>query len=142
MIAPDPLSGGRREELAARVLGLRFEYFDGLDWYDSWGDPTGKAATSNREQANLSGMPEAVRITLWVDASPESQRRASGAPNVETGERPTERLSAERAEALKAAVPLVFQTVVRLNLAGAEQSSGSAAGSDQNSPGGATQGNP
>ena len=36
-IALDPLSGGRREEIAKGVVGLRFEYFDGEDWYNTWG---------------------------------------------------------------------------------------------------------
>jgi hypothetical protein len=153
-IAPDPLSGGRREEIATGVLGLRFEYFDGLDWYDTWGDPTGKAKTSNRDQPNIAGMPQAVRITLWLDASPESQRQSSASPSVESAEKsaptsggagmPADSVSLDSSERLKKAVPLVFQTVVQLNLSGAAQpsSNGSAAGSDQNSPGGATQGNP
>ena len=29
IIAPDPLSGGSREEIATGLLGARFEYFDG-----------------------------------------------------------------------------------------------------------------
>ena len=37
MLAPDPLSGGSREEIAQGILGVRFEYFDGTDWYDEVG---------------------------------------------------------------------------------------------------------
>ncbi|HEX5399881.1 MAG TPA: prepilin-type N-terminal cleavage/methylation domain-containing protein, partial [Verrucomicrobiae bacterium] len=38
MLALDPLSGGSREEIAQGVMGVRFEYFDGLDWYENWGN--------------------------------------------------------------------------------------------------------
>src|SRR6185312_16688360 len=69
IIAPDPLTGGSREEIATGLLGARFEYFDGLDWYDTWGEMDGKKKqTSQRDQPNLYGMPEAVRITLWFDS--------------------------------------------------------------------------
>ena len=36
--APDPLTGGRKEEIAQNVKGLRFQYYDGLEWYDQWGE--------------------------------------------------------------------------------------------------------
>src|SRR6185312_12717668 len=73
LIALDPLSGGSREEIATGLLGARFEYFDGLDWYDTWGDLNGKKQTSNRDQPNMSGMPEAVRITLYFDSDPQAK---------------------------------------------------------------------
>jgi hypothetical protein len=97
----DPFSGGAREEIAHGVQGIRFEYYDGFEWYDEWGDPQGhgKAATSLKDKPNLSGMPEAVRITLWLESQ---QRRAQ------------EDLLATNAEP-----PLMLQTVARLNLAGA-----------------------
>jgi type II secretory pathway component PulJ len=109
VLALDPLSGGRREELARRVRGLRFEYYDGLDWYDTWGDPEGKAKaqSSYRLQPNLSGMPEAVRITLELEAE-------GPARDPDASAQPVRRSS------------LVFQTVARLNLAGRP---GSASGS-------------
>ena len=94
MIGPDPFSGGSREEIAQGVLGLRLEYYDGFDWYNTWGDESGKAATSRRDQPNLTGIPEAVRITLLLDSNPGSKTAA------ETN-----------------APPLVFQTVARLELA-------------------------
>jgi prepilin-type N-terminal cleavage/methylation domain-containing protein len=111
-IGLDPLSGGTREELARGVSGLRFEYFDGFDWYETWGEVEGaaKAESSYRVRSNLSGMPEAVRITLWLDPSTRTNA-------VESSGRTT------------AEPPLVFQTVARLNLAahsqpGASSSSG------------------
>src|SRR5260370_42319064 len=59
-IALDPLSGGSKEEIATGVVGLRFEYFDGDDWYGSWGEiKAGKRETTQRDQPNLSGMPQA-----------------------------------------------------------------------------------
>lgn len=91
-------SGGSREEIARGVSGLRLEYYDGLLWYDEWGDPVsrGKKDTTLKEKPNLAGMPEAVRITLWIEPPSRSSTRTSDA----------------------AEPPLVFQTVVRLNLAG------------------------
>lgn len=99
----DPLTGGAQEEIAVGVLGLRFEYYDGFDWYDEWGDSTGKRQFSNREQPNLYGMPEAVRITVLMD-SEFSARKKVGATN---------------------GPPLKLQTVARLNLAPKSQKSSS-----------------
>jgi hypothetical protein len=98
-IAPDPLSGGSLEELARGLLGLRFEYYDGLDWYGTWGDLEGKAQTSLRLRSNVSGLPEAVRITLWLDSNPRT--RTSDQTAAQTNREP----------------PLVFQTIARINLA-------------------------
>ncbi len=119
IIAPDPLSGGSKEEIATGLLGARFEYFDGLDWYDTWGEIKGtKQQTSNRDQPNLSGMPEAVRITLWFDSDP-STKNAEG----ETRTNP----------------PMVFESIARLMLADSSQqsssssSSGNSGSSDQDS---------
>ena len=110
-IALDALVGGSKEEIAKGVVGLKFEYFDGLDWYDTWGEvkEPGKQESSNREQKNLSGLPNAVRITLLMDSNPG-------------------RKTADTAEAAKPEPPLVFQTVACLNLAGASQNE--AAGGD------------
>jgi hypothetical protein len=112
--APDPLSGGSREEIATGLLGARFEYFDGLDWYDTWGDESGKkAATSNRDQPNLTGLPEAVRVTLWFDSDPQAK------------------LSADADS--KTNVPMVFQTVARLMLADVQPPGGGSSSSDDTS---------
>jgi type II secretion system protein J len=101
-IAPDSLEGGSKEEIATGVTGLQFEYFDGLEWYDTWGDTTGKKQTSQKEQPNLVGMPLAVRVTLWFDSEPHKKTQA------------------EPAEPSPKA-PMVFQTVAMLNLAGAPE---------------------
>ena len=107
MIAPDPLSGGSREEIAKGVVGVRFEYFDGFDWYQSWGESKpAKRESSQKLQPNLSSMPAAVRITLLLDSNPKAKK----IPN---------------AEGRVLEPPLVFQTIVRLNLA--ENSSSRAA---------------
>jgi len=108
--ALDDLSGGSKEEIAKGVVGLKFEYFDGFDWYDSWGEvrDRGKAESSNRENNNLSGLPEAVRITLLLYSNPKKKNS-----NPATGEEKTE-------------PPLVFQTIVQLNLADAAQNNSSA----------------
>jgi hypothetical protein len=107
-IAPDPLSGGTREEIARGLRGVQFEYYDGFDWYGSWGEipGAGKAKSSLQDQANLNGMPEAVRITLAFDLKPGSRAVAT-------------------AEPATAEPPLVFRTIVRLNLAASSFPSGS-----------------
>ena len=85
------------------------------DWYDNWGEVRGraKAQSSLRERSNLSGMPEAVRITLKFDPNPKAK-------------------AAEPQEKSVTEPPLVFQTVARLNLA-ANSSSSSLGGADTNS---------
>ncbi len=112
-IALDPLSGGNKEEIAKGVVGVRFEYFDGLDWYDTWGElPNGKRQTSEKVQPNLTGMPEAVRITLRLDSNPKSKKTPDDEPQ-------------------PAEPPFIFQTVARLNLAtGAAQTSSSSDAAD------------
>jgi prepilin-type N-terminal cleavage/methylation domain-containing protein len=112
----EPLSGGSREEIARGVRYLKFEYYDGFDWYDEWGDATGKRKkdTSRLEHPNLYGMPEAVRITLALEPT------SSGKPDTD-------------------AEPMVFQTVARLNLAAASQKESSSTsskgdGNSQNQP--------
>ncbi len=112
------LSGGSREEIATGLRGLRFEYYDGFEWYDSWGDveQRGRAQTSRRERYNLEGMPEAVRITLWFDSNPRGRKDMN---SVTVTNEPT----------------LMFQTVARLNLADIPQPNASSSGMDGNAPG-------
>jgi hypothetical protein len=109
-IAPDPLAGGSREEIAPGLRGLTLEYYDGLDWYDTWGDANVKKQIkyTTTPAPNLSGFPEAVRITLLLDPNPGK--------------------SAEQQER-----PLVFQTVVRLELADVPAPTGTGA-SDNATP--------
>jgi prepilin-type N-terminal cleavage/methylation domain-containing protein len=119
-IAIDPLNGGSKEELAQGVVGLKCEYFDGLDWYATWGDVDPKKnAGSDRVAPNLIGLPEAVRITLLMDSNPK--KKSSSASTDEEKMEP----------------PFVFQTVVRLNLAGVTQdteNSTATSSSDNSSP--------
>ena len=97
-LAPDPLAGGVREEIARDLLGLRFEYFDGFDWYDDWGQlELKKQEIDPLLDPNLVGMPAAVRITLLFDPNPTQRPASSETPAHEPA--------------------LVFQTVVRLELA-------------------------
>jgi type II secretion system protein J len=123
-IGLDPLSGGSQEEIARGLLGLRFDYYDGFDWYETWGEERpDKAQSSRRLRTNLAGLPEAVRITLWFDPNPRA--RTPDSPAKTTTE-----------------PPLVFQTVARLNLA-AHSQAGSASGSDsgnETTPAAATEG--
>jgi hypothetical protein len=110
-IGLDPLNGGSREEIAQGVVGLKFEYYDGQDWYNSWGnvDPKKSGQGAASSQSNATGLPEAVRITLLMDSEPT--KKASATATAETTPAP----------------PLVFRTVVRLNLAGASQAAASTA---------------
>ncbi len=110
-LAPDSLEGGRKEEIATGLLGMQFEYFDGFDWYEEWGDISGrgKQETSQKDQYNLSGMPEAVRITLWFDADPSKK------PNPNQDD-----LDSEDKKA-----PMMFQTVARLNVVQAQSDNAS-----------------
>lgn len=112
----EPLSGGSREEIARGVRGVRFEYYDGWEWFDEWGDPErkGKAQNSLLVQPNLSGLPEAVRVTLWLETAEK--------PGVAREDDDTS---------------MVFQTIARLNLARAQSGSGDAGNSGTNSVGGA-----
>jgi type II secretion system protein J len=130
-IGLDPLAGGSREEIAQGLRRLKFEYYDGFDWYDDWGDITGgaKTETSRREHPNLFGLPEAVRITLWLQPETRSASPSLTA-NADTNE-----------------PPVVVQTIVRLDLAAAPQqntassSSGNAGGAEQSSQNPADGGN-
>ena len=127
-IALDALSGGSKEEIAKGVVGLKLEYYDGLDWYDSWGEDKSaeKKQNSAREKNNLSGLPEAVRITLLLDSNPKKKN-----PDIATSE-------------VKPEPPFIFKTVVRLNLAAASQTSSDSSdtgNSDNNSSPGQMPGN-
>jgi hypothetical protein len=110
-MAPDPLSGGSKEEIVPGVRGLTLEYYDGLDWYDNWGDASikKKVKYTTTEAPNLSGFPEAVRITLLLDIHSEK-------------------------DAEKAEPPMVFQTVVKLELADVPTSSGGTGAPDNSAP--------
>ena len=97
----EPLSGGTREEIARGVRGLKLEYYDGFVWYDEWGSLRGREKLENsfKPKPNMAGMPEAVRITLWIEPAARTDKKTSRTEG--TGE-----------------PPLMFQTVARLNLAG------------------------
>ncbi|HEX3626048.1 MAG TPA: type II secretion system protein GspJ [Verrucomicrobiae bacterium] len=112
-LAPDPLSGGSREEIAEGVMGVRFEYFDGTDWYDKWGnaDNPNQTAGLTEEETNQKGLPEAVRITLLLNSDPQAKPQAKLVSN---------------GEETPSGTPLIFQSVVRLVLA--DNSGGSSGG--------------
>lgn len=178
--SPDlqPLSGGEREELALDVLGLRFEFYDGFWWYDSWGrvDPRRELPAEPAEEedpfmtsvGNSYGLPSAVRISIAFgdaeddeESSPafsprdrsragssfESSPAASGgapdldAPDLDSRERGSPG-GASSSGAEETGAPLVFQTVVYLNLAARRASfsspSGDGSAADGNSSGDTT----
>jgi len=100
----DPFSGGSREEIATGLVGFRLEYYDGFEWFDTWGEmkssppaPAAPASTAKAAPAssgrsllppNARGLPEAVRVTLRFQ--PASRK-------------------SDAAEA-----PLVFQSIARI----------------------------
>jgi hypothetical protein len=107
-MAADPLSGGKREEIAQGLVGVSFQYYDGYDWYSSWGElkgddkPDKSAArqSASLDDSNLTGIPEAVRVTLYFDSEPRHG------------------VVKDQADAAaKRPPPMVFQTTVRLELA-------------------------
>jgi len=110
-LAFNPLSGGVREELAAGLGGLRLEYYDGWDWFDSWGDPQAGSTKSElaTPKSNMTGLPDAIRITLLFN--PNSHPLAAH----DLPEPTTETL-------------LAFQTIVRLNLPSGGAGAGAGAG--------------
>ena len=118
-IAQDALSGGSKEEIAQGVVGLKFAYYDGTDWFDSWGDVDAKKQKSAAAQLknNLTGLPQAVQITLLMDSDTKKKK------------------TDDTAEAENPEPPFVFTTVVHLNLAGAVQDAANApASTDTSSP--------
>jgi type II secretion system protein J len=116
----NPLADGVIEEIATGLTGMKCEYYDGFDWYEEWGDATGKAQFSLKEQPNMFGLPEAVRITLSFSTTPDKP------------------VSAEKPDSEEP--PMVFQSVARLNLAPVSllnsSSSSSSSGGSQESQGG------
>jgi general secretion pathway protein J len=94
---PEPMEGGLQEEIARGVRGLRFEFYDGFEWFDEWGDPEGKTKGMALPPSNSYGLPEAVRITIVFD--PETRPRR------------------EMDEAKPDDEAMTFQTMARLDLA-------------------------
>lgn len=115
VLALEPFAGGSRDLLITGVQKLRFEYSDGLDWYDTWGDSDegARQETSWRSQPNLYGLPEAVRITLWLDPERQAATNTPASPSRPRGP------------------PLIFQTVARLNLAARPKGNSSSSSSSR-----------
>lgn len=88
----EPLSGGILEEIVGGVVSMSIQYYDGFTWYDDWGstnpeDPMTAPPPPPQENTetntmlipgNLSGMPEAVSVTLsFARQSPGGSKGAS-----------------------------------------------------------------
>jgi hypothetical protein len=126
LIAYDAFAGaGKTEEIARGLLGLRLQYYDGFDWYDNWGELTrpDKVKSSLRVEPNLEGLPVAARITLWFDADPRPRSvgpKEGATPRSASNENLSGADNA-KSESATAKEPLVFQTIVTLELAAAPQ---------------------
>ncbi|HEX5397918.1 MAG TPA: hypothetical protein VFY06_02595, partial [Verrucomicrobiae bacterium] len=90
--------------------------------YENWGNTNSAGqqtaklgAQTGAQDLNSQGLPEAVRITLMLDSNPKPQ-------------------SALRGNALSNGPPMVFQTVVRLELADRSQPAASGGNSTQSTP--------
>lgn len=122
-----PLEGGQSEALIDHILGLKFEYYDGWDWFDDWGDAETPEQTTESEKASLiasagrTGFPEAVRITLLI---PDNDRAPVPI------KKPTE-------SGMPQTIPgaIAFQTIVHLNLAHADVNSNSEASNNGSNSG-------
>jgi hypothetical protein len=107
-IAGDAFSGGKREEIIQNVRGLRFEYFDGLEWQDSWGESNVQGSKPSSSSLLQTGLPDAVRITIWLETENLENRK-----NGNETKFPAQ----------------MIQTIVRLNLAPMTQRSSNAGSS-------------
>lgn len=120
-IGLDPFQGGSREEIARDVRQFKLEYYDGFEWFDSWGDPDGRRqareANSLRTEPNLLGLPTAVRITLalGLGRTPRRAPEAATAPGPGTAETDARE---ER---------IAFQTVARIQVPATAAGSGTGA---------------
>jgi prepilin-type N-terminal cleavage/methylation domain-containing protein len=127
-IGLDPFTGGTREEIARGIRQLKFEFFDGFEWYDTWGDPNARdratPKTTTLPQPNLSGLPEAVKITLAF-----ATERRSATPSSARDSLPAPESSAD------AEPPLVFQTVARIAVPAATPGSSPSASAASARPG-------
>lgn len=126
-IGVDPFQGGSREEISRGMRLFKLEYYDGFDWYDTWGDVegNGKRETSMKLSSNLTGMPEAVRITMVFEPGWRPGSVASG--GMDAGDTAT---SLRRRNGSGGA--MTYQTVVRLNVAstaGGDSGTGGSPGS-------------
>ncbi|MCD8533720.1 MAG: prepilin-type N-terminal cleavage/methylation domain-containing protein [Verrucomicrobia bacterium] len=75
----EPLSGGAMEPLVGGLRFLKFEYYDGLDWYDDWGatESIQVEEDSLLAPSNMSGLPWAVRVTISIGKEPSPEEMAA-----------------------------------------------------------------
>lgn len=118
----EPLDGGFKEKIVDGVEGFEVEYYDGFEWFESWGTQrmrTQEETERSLYATNLYGLPDAVRVTLTLAANPGSSDRSREADG-----------QSNRADE----PPLVLRSVVFLTLADrarqAVYSSAAATGSD------------
>lgn len=113
---PEPLSGGLIEEIVRNVQGLKLEYYDGIEWFDDWGsaEPQPLDATSLLLNSNLSGMPDAVRITLKLAVNPKKNSRSRSRSSLASSTSPLNSTGESSVDPAEEEDSMTFQTIVRL----------------------------
>ncbi len=144
----DPMDGGSREEIAVGIAGFRLEYSDGFEWYENWGagDLRRDRVSTNLSSYDMGGLPEAVRATIAFEVPGDPFNAAAAGAGERSRESYGRRPGGGPAEPSPAwengPPPLLFQTVVRLNLAARAAEKYSRETGDSSSPGNSTTGEP
>lgn len=83
-----PLEGGRIEMIANGLRFLKFEFYDGIEWFDDWGttDNIKPDEDSLLLPGNIYGIPNAVRITLSIGKPSDDPVKAM--EDLQSGKRP------------------------------------------------------
>jgi type II secretion system protein J len=128
---PEPLSGGLIEEIVRNVQGLKLEYYDGIEWFDDWGsaEPQPLDATSLLLNSNLSGMPEAVRITLKLAVNLKKNSSSSSSSSSASSTSSLNSTGESSVDPADDGDSMTFQTIVRLIKTSVESEDASGSGS-------------
>ncbi|MEM7235874.1 MAG: hypothetical protein AAF517_27145, partial [Planctomycetota bacterium] len=71
------LDGGMKEEILPGIESFKLEYSDGFFWFDKWGKQREREQEETERTlllTNVSGLPDAVRITISLSTDPNRER--------------------------------------------------------------------